>query len=50
MSTFVKGFDTVVVNFSDPVESFDEEGLDMTCTGTAATKVSVTVVASAVGF
>jgi hypothetical protein len=49
-SSFVQGFDTVVINFSSPVESLEEEPLKMICSGTADTTVSVTVVGSAIGF
>jgi hypothetical protein len=46
MRTFVKGFDTVVSNFTRPLESIDEEALKLDCSGTEDTKVTVTVVGS----
>jgi hypothetical protein len=50
VSSFVQGFDTVVINFNQGVESADEQALKMDCAGTADTTVSVTVVGSSVGF
>ena len=44
MSSFVAAFDTVVVNFSDPVDSSEEQALQMDCSGTAGTKVAITIV------
>ena len=42
---WVKGFDSVVTNFSRPIESADEEALKLDCDGTGA-RVTVTVVGS----